>query len=231
MQRVHGEGFGKGILCPHGKAKYFCADCNLFECTIPTCSRRGHRYAGAQSLLKHTRRYHSEDPQALLVTSELQLQIFLQNNGVGFDRQVHIPFTTCGLYSETKFARVDWVIEKPWGQVILELDEAQHRNYIPSCDVRRDTDIMASIALGSGGKLVILRINLDDYKVGGVPQSTSKQERYEKLLQVLEDLDKEPEQQNQRLFLYYDRDTSESTLPSVAQCWADAARELSRCVC
>ena len=48
---------------------------------------------------------------------------------------------------------------------------------------------------------------------------------------MLEDLDKEPEQQNQRLFLYYDRDTSESTLPSVAQYWADAARELSRCVC
>ena len=90
---------------------------------------------------------------------------------------------------------------------------------------------MSSVALGSGGKLVILRVNLDDYKVGGIPQNTLKQERYQRLLEVLQDLDEEPEQQNQRLFMYYDRDAPDSTLPSVAQHWAEAARELSRCIC
>ena len=115
--------------------------------------------------------------------------------------------------------------------MILELDEDQHRHYLPTCDPRRDFDIMSSIALGSGGKLVILRVNMDGYKVGGIPPTTPKQERYNKLLEVLRQLDEEPEQQNQRLFMYYDRDTPESTLPSVAEHWAEAARELSRCVC
>ena len=167
----------------------------------------------------------------MLVSGELQLQIFLQNNGVDLERQVHVPFAACGLSSETKYAKVDWTVEKPWGQVILELDERQRRAYLPTCDPRRDVDIMASVALGSGGKLVILRVNLDDYKVGGVPQSTPKRERYQKLLEVLSQLDKEPLQQNQRLFMWYDRETPESTLPSVAQHWAEAAKELSRCIC
>ena len=69
------------------------------------------------------------------------------------------------------------------------------------------------------------------YKVCGNPQTTAKQERYNKLLDVLCQLDEQPEQQNQRLFMYYDRDTPESTPPSVAERWAEAARELSLCVC
>ena len=177
------------------------------------------------------RSQHPTDPNALLISGELHLHIFLQNNGVELERQAHIPFTACGLDSETKYAKVDWTINKPWGQVILELDQQQHRQYLPTCDPRRDVDIMASIALGSGGKLAILRINMDDYKVGGVPQSTPRQERYQKLLEVLHNLDEEPLQQNQRIFMFYDRDAPESTLPSVAEHWAEAARELSRCIC
>ena len=147
------------------------------------------------------------------------------------ERQVHIPFAACGLSSETKYARVDWTIDKPWGQVIPELDEAQRRSYHWSCDPRRDADITASITLGSGGKLAILRVNMDDYKVGGVPQNTPKQERYQKLLEVLSQLDNEPSRQNQRLFMWYDRETPERSLPSVAQHWAEAAKELSHCIC
>ena len=219
------------FFCQHEKLRKYCGECNNFVCTIEGCSKHGHKFTSAHSLLYHYRSFHPTDPAALLVTSELHLQIFLQNNGVELERQVHIPFAACGLYSETKYARVDWTIDKPYGQVILELDQQQHRFYSPSCDPRRDVDIMTSIALGSGGKLVILRINLDSYKVGGVPQHTSRQERYQKLLQVLQDLDEEPEQQNQRLFMYYDRDAPDSTLPSVAEHWAEAAKELSRCVC
>ena len=72
---------------------------------------------------------------------------------------------------------------------------------------------------------------MDDYKVAGILQNTSKQERYQKLLEVLYQLDEEPLQQNQRLFMWYDRDSPESTLPSVAEHWAEAAKELSRCIC
>ena len=150
---------------------------------------------------------HPTDPEALLVSGELNLHIFMESYDIKLERQVHIPFAACGLYSDTKYARVDWVINKHWGQVILELDEHQHRSYLSTCDPRRDIEIMSSVLLGSGGKLVIIRINMDDFKIGGVPQAISKQDRYNKLHEVIQQLDNEPDQQNRRLFMYYDRST------------------------
>ena len=83
----------------------------------------------------------------------------LQKAGVIFEYQKHIPFARCGLDSETKHAYLDFVIAKEWGWDIIECDEAQHNSYDPSCDVRRDFDTAASVALGSGHKLRVIRYN------------------------------------------------------------------------
>ena len=127
----------------------------------------GHRYSGAQSLLMHMRSQHAEEPKALVKKKELELYLELQKAGVAFNYQQHLPFRTCGLNSETTCAFVDFVIAKPWGYVLLECDEDQHRSYDASCDVRRDFDMAASVALGSGHKLRVVRYNPDGYHVAG----------------------------------------------------------------
>ena len=77
--------------------------------------------------------------------------------------KVSVPFATCGLIGETKHAYIDFLIPRPWGYICLEVDEGEHAAYDPSCDPRRDFDIFSSIALGSGGKVLILRFNPDGF--------------------------------------------------------------------
>ena len=114
--------------------------------------------------------------------------------------------------------------------MILEVDENQHFWYPPQCDIRRDFDILASIAMGSRDKLVMLRFNPDPFKVGGVTQPTTRKDREAKLLQVLQALDEEPDLPITRLFLFYDRPSHDSTLPSVAEGWPEEVKQISRCL-
>ncbi len=111
------------------------------------------------------------------------------------------------------------------GYTILECDEFQHRAYDLSCDVRRDFDIAASVALGSQHKLKIIHYNPDDFRVDEKTQVKSKASRIARLLEVLTE---EPVG-FERLFLFYDG-TSDSHLPQVAVNWPEAAREVSRVV-
>ncbi|CAJ1405961.1 unnamed protein product [Effrenium voratum] len=53
-------------------------------------------------------------------------------------------------------------------QGIAQVDEEQHKAYDPSYDVRRDFDTAASVALGSGHKLMVLRHNPDAFKIAGI---------------------------------------------------------------
>ena len=71
---------------------------------------------------------------------------------------------------------------------MLEVDEEQHKAYDPSCDVRRDFDMAASVALGSGHKLLVLRYNPDAFKIAGVTRRTTKKERHAQLIRLLGEL-------------------------------------------
>ena len=166
---------------------------------------------------------HSGEPKALTKKKELVLYEVLQKAGVEFEYQKYIPFAGCGINSETRHAFVDFVITKPWGYILLECDEDQHRAYDPSCDVRRDFDMAASVALGSQHKLMIVRYNPDSYRVDGKTRVESKADRMNRLIQLL---DYEPKA-FERVFLCYDSATGQS-LPQVAASWDPAAREVSR---
>jgi len=166
---------------------------------------------------------HSGEPKALTKQRELALYQELQKAGVVFEYQYNVPFRSCGLNSETARAFVDFAIVRPWGYILLECDEDQHRSYDPSCDVRRDFDIAASIALGSQQKLMIVRFNPDSYRVGGKTRMESKKDRIKRLLELLQ---YEP-QGFERVFMCYDQDIG-STLPQVGASWEEAARQVSR---
>jgi hypothetical protein len=175
------------------------------------------------------RSFHSDNPKARTKQKELVIHSLLQDAGIQFDYQVHVPFKACGLGSETQCAYLDFLIVMPWGYLVLEVDEDQHSHYSSGCDVRRDFDIAASIALGSAQKLAIIHYNPDAYKVAGKTLRTTSKERHQKLMSLIQGME-EPEGL-ERLFLFYDKESSDATLPSVAKEWSDTTlREVSRCV-
>ena len=132
--------------------------------------------------------------------------------------------------SGTAYAYIDFAIQKPWGAVLLECDEDQHKTYDPSCDVRRDFDSCASIALGSQHKAVVLRYNPDAFKIGAVTKRTSKKDRQKKLIDVLESWqeDPAPDLGFARFFMFYDATDDMSALPLISQHWGEEICKVSR---
>jgi hypothetical protein len=163
---------------------------------------------------------------------ELEVYQLLRDSGLSFEYQHHLPFRGCGLGSETSCAYADFVLYTAWGAVLLEVDEDQHHAYAPSCDVRRDFDMAASVALGTGGKLAILRYNPDPFEVDGATQRLSKKERHARLLVALGELQaEEPELPFTRLFMFYDKACADASLPLLAQEWDSAvALQVSACL-
>jgi hypothetical protein len=90
----------------------------------------------------------------------------------------------------------------------------------------------ASVALGTGGKLVILHYNPDAFKVDGATQRLSKKERHARLLVALGELQaEEPELPFTRLFMFYDKACADAPLPLIAQEWDSAvALQVSACL-
>ena len=80
----------------------------------------------------------------------------------------------------------------------------------------------ASVALGSGHKLLVLRYNPDAFKRPARRSATLR-----RLLGEL--LAREPEAPFTRLFLFYDRGAENSALPCVAERWSEPVRAVSRC--
>ena len=173
---------------------------------------------------------HGDNPRAVTKSKELEVHQALRDAQITFEYQHYLPFRGCGLESETAHAFADFALPTPWGYVLLEVDEEQHKAYDPSCDVRRDFDMAASVALGSGHKLLVLRYNPDAFKIAGVTRRTTKKERHAQLIRLLgELLAREPEAPFTRLFLFYDRAAENSALPCVAEHWSEPVRAVSRC--
>ena len=150
--------------------------------------------------------------------------------GIKFISQKKLPFEGCGLNSETKHCLLDFVIEMLWGITVVECDEFQHSHYDPSCDVRRDFDIAASVALGSDHKVVIIHYNPDAFKVDGVLCRTTKKERLAKLIATIRafETDPAPELGFARFFMFYDQTTGQ-VLPDISKTWdSNEVRAMSR---
>ena len=176
---------------------------------------------------------HSGEPKALTKTKELDVYKAMEAAGIESEYQKHIPFRSCGLGSETVCAYLDFTITTHWGVIIPEVDEHQHSSYPAACDVRRDFDIYASIAMGSGQKVAILRYNPDEFRIDGKEVRVAAKERRRRLIEVLRDWiaeDPAPNLPFARFFLYYDG-RSGSALPLVAKDWnSDEARAISAVV-
>ena len=153
-RRNHCRDCGGASICEHGRLRAHCRDCGNFACEIQGCPRQDLPFSGAQSLLRHMRAKHGDNPRSVTKSKELEVHQALRDAQITFEYQHHRPFRGCGLESETAHAYADFALPTLWGYVLLEVDEEQHNAYDPSCDARRDFDMAASVALGSRHKLL-----------------------------------------------------------------------------
>ena len=216
---------GGDKICQHKRIKLCCAECHNFICNIADCTIFGHKFSSARNLQRHMQNAHTSNPKALTKRRELDIHMALQKAGVSFDYQHRIPFAACGFSSETKYAILDFTVSTSWGTIVLEVDEHQHANYPSACDVRRDFDIAASVALGSAQKLVVLRYNPDSFRVAGKNFPVAQKVRIDRLIEVIHNM---PEPQGfKRFFLFYDMESETAALPIVAKEWEENVREVS----
>jgi hypothetical protein len=176
-------------------------------------------------------RCHSDDPKALTKAKELDVYTALADAGIQFEYQKYLPFRGCGLNTESAHCFVDFAILTAWGVLLLECDEQQHSAYPASCDVRRDFDMCASIALGSQQKVVVLRYNPDAYHVNGATRRISKKDRLAKLLETIEAFKNDPcpSLGFARFFLFYDKASDDAPLPLISKEWEAEVCKLSFC--
>ena len=176
---------------------------------------------------------HRGQHKALTKSKELSVYQALQAADIAFEYQKHLPFHGCDLDSETKCVFVDFAIAAPWGALLLEVDEDQHSGRPASCDPRRDFDMCASLALGSGHKVVVLRYNPDNFRTDGKNMTVAAKDRQRRLVEVVRAWlldDPAPDRQLARFFMYYDG-RSDSRLPVVAKEWdSEEARAVSAVV-
>ena len=90
----------------------------------------------------------------------------------------------------------------------------------------------ASLALGSGHKVIVLRYNPDNFRMDGKNMKVTTKDRQRHLIEVVRDWlmnDPVPDMQLARFFMYYDG-RSYSALPVVAKEWDDEVRAVSAVV-
>ena len=69
--------------------------------------------------------------------------------------------------------------------IIVECDEKQHSGYDSSCEDSRMSEILAELFTGNSDRIVIIRWNPDYYKIGNVKGSCSRNERLQKLSDLI----------------------------------------------
>ena len=176
-----------------------------YACNAENCE---YRCGDPSALWSHKRAIHSKRGRQRQKRREQQVAKALTNAGITYDRELTVNF--CG-EGNKKFARVDFVIYRSWGTVLLEVDEHQHAHYGISCDAARMLDVFAEqMKLGRAGKFHFVRFNPDEFKEGGQKRKVLLRDRLAKLIEVL---DKEPPKQYSVTYLYYDR--SDCAVPDV----------------
>jgi hypothetical protein len=176
-----------------------------YVCDVEGCDYRCNQ---AGHLTTHKQALHTERGQQRQKKREEQVAKALVAAGVTFEREVTVQF--CG-QATMSYARVDFVIYRAWGTVLLEVDEHQHSHYAVTCEAARMLDIFGEqMKQGRAGKFHIMRLYPDAYSEAGVTQKTLLKDRLGTLLQPL---DYEPVRQYSVTYLYYTR--TDSLLPDV----------------
>jgi hypothetical protein len=152
------------------------------------------------------KRIHTKEGQQRRKVKEERMAKFLESEGITFEREFSVPFSC--FETEGKCARVDFVVAREWGSILLEVDENQHSWYAQKCETRRMMDIYSSL-IGQG-KIVFIRYNPDAFKVDGKKYKIKTLEKHSKLLQIMNEY--EPDLDLEIVYLFYDMNADKANI-------------------
>lgn len=165
-------------------------------------------YHSRSNLKDHHIRNHTERGIQRRKKKEEKIHRHLEASNIKFDREVRVNF--CG-EGNKKYARVDFVISREWGRVILEVDESQHSHEEVLCETARMADLLTEIVKQSqGGKTRIIRYNPDAFKSKGQKGKVTAAIRHCILNAQIE---REPVVETEICYLFYDSENG--LLPDV----------------
>ena len=122
-----------------------------------------------------------------------------------FDTSCSIPyvreFSISFFGGAKKYARLDFLMEVPFGWIIFEVDERQHQQYPVNYECQRMALIFAEFSRRFHEKrLHIIRYNPDAYKEGGMVVKPTVEERAARILGAI---DHTPEDRFTITYLFY----------------------------
>ena len=109
---------------------------------------------------------------------------FFDTQSMRYVREFNLSFTS----RPRKYARLDFLLEVPFGWVIFEVDERQHSQYALSYECQRMASVLAEFTrMHEGKKLHIIRYNPDAFKgFHGLVIKPSQQERERAIRRAIE---------------------------------------------
>ena len=152
-----------------------------FLCKFEGC---GAAFADGSVLNRHHKCLHTERGLAWRKRREEEVATFLHEAGLTFNREQRVVFSTEG---RANSARIDFVICRDWGQVLLEVDEYQHRHNPVVDECSRMSRILAETLLqGRAEKVHVVRFNPDAYKEGTCRPKAPLADRLQALLRAIQ---------------------------------------------
>ncbi len=116
---------------------------------------------------RHIQRIHSGETGLRRKMREKECEQFFKNNNISYQREVTTSKFLRKDDSCTSKARLDFTLNL-WSDinVILEVDEHQHKDYVISCELARMHNITESfVGDGNQNPTLIIRFNPDSYKI------------------------------------------------------------------
>ncbi|CAL8461306.1 g837 [Coccomyxa elongata] len=125
------------------------------------------------SLLKKGLCYYCRPATIQAHNKELAIKALLEAQ-LGHIDFVHDKVNEAILDCACRRYRPDFWAELPTFVLVIEVDEHQHEQYEPSCELRRLVELLAACM---GKPLVVIRYNPDAYMIQGETQRTSTKKR------------------------------------------------------
>ena len=133
-------------------------------------------------------RAHSTGKQKINQREEAVVNHF-QYCAIPFERNVVVDFK-CALPDRTQtHARLDFVVYMPQVLFFVEVDQWQHTGptYSIICDLKRMTDVYASLLVGGNERPVVwVRYNPDSFRIDGISKKITTKARLETLSQCIQ---------------------------------------------
>ena len=195
----------------HGARQFACTMCD-FTCTLKRvldvhvrihsderpfkCDLCEYRTKRKSDLPIHCKCMHSKHAPRKKKREE-DVALMFDSLSITYRREFMISFQRCA----RKYARLDFLIDVPFGWIILEVDERQHFQYQVSSECQRMALIFSEFSRRCQGSLHIIRFNPDAYKGkdGRVIKST-QEERTEAIRKAIDHV---PQAQFMITYLFY----------------------------